>query len=96
VTSQTPVADAMRAILEDALTPGLLDLRDDSARHIGHAGHSGQGESHFHLTVVSERFQGMDRPSRHRLIYGLLAEFLKGPVHALSIKAMTGDEYKAP
>lgn len=79
------VADSIRAKLEAALQPALLEVRDDSARHAGHAGARAGGESHFHVVAVSARFAGLGRVDRQRLVHGVLAEELAGPVHALSL-----------
>jgi BolA protein len=96
MTSDRPMANAVantiRTLLEQALSPERLDIRDDSDRHIGHAGHSGAGESHFHVMVVSEAFEGVNRPARHRMIYDALGSLMKERVHALSIKALTPAE----
>lgn len=79
------VAENIRRKLEQALQPVQLEIRDNSARHAGHAGAREGGESHFHVTAVSPRFSGLNRVARQRLVYGALAEELAGPVHALSL-----------
>ena len=79
------VADRIRRKLEEALQPAQLEIRDDSAKHAGHAGAREGGESHFHVTAVSPRFSGLNRVARQRLVYSALAEELAGPVHALSL-----------
>jgi BolA protein len=81
-----PTATAMREILERCLTPTLLTIVDDSARHAGHAGASNEGESHFNLTIEAEAFRGMGRVDRQRLVHKLLEDHLRGPVHALSLR----------
>jgi BolA protein len=86
------VAETMRAKLEAGLRPLRLEIHDESARHAGHAGARPGGESHFRLHVVSAAFAGLGRLERQRLVHGLLAEELAGPVHALSIAARTPDE----
>ena len=92
-----PIATIMREKLTSALSPTRLELEDDSWRHAGHhhdGGLDGKpgGESHFNVTIVSEAFVGQGRVARQRAINALLAEELAGPVHALSIKALTPDE----
>ena len=76
----------MEKILTDRFSPMYLELRDDSHRHIGHAGHDGRGESHFHLIMVSDKFDGLSRVDRQRMVNDALAEFLKSRVHALSME----------
>jgi BolA protein len=86
------VAETIKAKLISALDPTRLDITDDSARHAGHAGVSGGGESHFKVVVVSEVFDGKSRIERHMLVNEALAEELRGPIHMLQIKAMTPAE----
>lgn len=89
------IADRLRAKLNQALAPQQLEIHDDSAKHSGHAGAREGGESHFSIRVVSGRFEGLNRVARQRLINAALAEELAGPVHALSLQALTPAEYAA-
>lgn len=50
-------------------------------------------ESHFKVTVVSERFQGKPLLARHRMINACLEEELAGPLHALSLHTLTPQEW---
>ncbi|MGO4721894.1 MULTISPECIES: BolA family protein [unclassified Inquilinus] len=86
------IAESMRRKIEDALAPAQLEIIDDSHRHAGHAGHDGQGESHFRVRIVSEAFTGKSRVDRQRLVYDLLAAELKDRVHALSLTTQTPAE----
>jgi BolA family transcriptional regulator, general stress-responsive regulator len=86
------IAEAIRGKLEAAFAPSRLELIDDSDRHHGHAGHSGAGESHFTLRIVSEAFAGKARVMRQRMVMKVLADELAGPVHALSIVATAPGE----
>ena len=85
--------DRIRQKLAQGLQPLLCDVVNDSARHHGHAGDDGSGESHFHVRIVSSMFNGKGRVERQRMVYDLLKEELAGPVHALSVKAVAADEY---
>ncbi len=80
-----PVAQTMRSKLEAALAPLVLEIDDDSAKHAGHAGARAGGESHFSVRIVSASFAGKSRVERQRLVHGILAEELAGPVHALAL-----------
>ena len=51
--------------------------------------------THFQALVVSESFAGLKAPARHRLVYGCLGERMGNEVHALSIRALTPDEWRA-
>jgi BolA protein len=75
----------LRQALEAALSPTLLDIRDDSARHAGHAG-AGQG-GHFHVTIAAPAFAGLSQVQRHRMVYAAAAELMDRDIHALSIDA---------
>ena len=83
------VAATIEAKLQQALDPGFLKVEDQSALHAGHVGAKKGGESHFAVEIISDQFLGMSRLARQRLVNKILAEELAGPVHALSISAMT-------
>ena len=92
-----PIASIMREKLTAGLAPVRLEIEDDSGRHAGHhheGGVDGQagGESHFNVMVVSAAFEGQGRVQRQRAVNDLLRAELAGPVHALSIRALTPDE----
>jgi BolA protein len=87
-TAHGAVAAEMTRRLTAALQPTRLDLEDQSARHIGHAGHDARGESHFALTIESAAFAGLTRVARQRLVHAALADVLTERVHALTIKAL--------
>jgi len=85
------VIDAMRASLA-ALEPVSIEIRDDSAKHAGHAG-ARSGGGHFRLNIVAPRFAGLTTMGRHRLVYDALGPLMKREIHALSISAKTPDEH---
>ena len=91
-TATGPVAAEIIRRLEAALHPTRLDLEDQSAHHIGHAGHDGRGESHFALTIEADAFAGMTRVQRQRAVYAALGDLMVERVHALTIRAMAPDE----
>ena len=90
--SSGPVAREMIERLTAALAPTRLDLDDQSARHVGHAGHDGRGESHFALMIESAAFTGLGRVARQRLVYAALGELMHERVHALTIRALAPGE----
>ena len=91
-TTPGPVATEMTTRLVAALAPTRLELEDQSARHIGHAGHDGRGESHFALTIESAAFTGLNRVQRQRAVYAALGDLMVERVHALTIKASAPGE----
>jgi len=78
--------------LAQEFSPSLLELRDDSARHAGHAGAKAGGETHYDLVITADGFAGMGKVQRHQRIYGVLADEFKTGLHALSIKALAPGE----
>lgn len=92
-----PITTIIREKLTAGLSPDRLVIEDDSARHAGHHHEGGLdgrpgGESHFNLTVIASAFDGQGRVQRQRTINALLRDELSGPVHALSIRALTPEE----
>ena len=78
--------------LRAALDPAHLVVTNDSARHRGHSGDDGSGESHFTVEVVAQRFAGMSRVERQRAVNSALADLLRDRIHALAIKARAPGE----
>lgn len=74
-----------------ALEPRSIELVDESAQHAGHEG-ARQGGGHFRLTIVSDRFKGLNPRERHRKIYEALGPLMQRDIHALAIRALTTDE----
>ena len=91
-TSTGPVAGEMIRRLQTVLAPTVLELTNDSAKHRGHAGDDGSGESHFSLIIESPSFAGLNRVQRQRAVYAALGELMTHKVHALSIKASAPGE----
>jgi BolA protein len=88
------VAETIKAKLTEALAPTELQVIDESYKHAGHRGARPEGETHFHVAVTSDKFSGMMRVARQRLVYGILAEELAGPVHALSLETVAPGDPK--
>jgi BolA family transcriptional regulator, general stress-responsive regulator len=83
-------AAEIEARLHAALAPAALAVRDDSHLHAGHAG-AREGR-HFHVALTSERFAGLARVARHRLVYDALGPLATQGVHALAIVAKAPGE----
>ena len=91
-TVATRLAEEVRQRLQ-ALEPAALELRDDSARHAGHAGSNGGG--HLVLRIVSPQFAGLGTVARHRRIYALVGDLMPDRLHALAITALSPVEVGA-
>jgi BolA protein len=76
--------------LRSDLKPEQLDVINESHLHSSGLG----AESHFKVLVVSEAFQGLSRVRRQQKVYALLAQELKGGVHALSLRLLTHAEWE--
>jgi BolA family transcriptional regulator, general stress-responsive regulator len=81
----------IEARLRAAFAPLALDVLDESAKHRGHAGAAG-GAGHFRVRLVSERFRGLSRVARHRLVYDALAAEIGPEIHALALELRAPDE----
>jgi len=77
--------------LEAALAPRLLEVVNDSAKHAGHRGDDGSGESHFSVRVESPAFAGKSRVERQRIVYGALGD-LMDRIHALALSCRAPGE----
>lgn len=80
----------IKQLLTDTLKPKVLEIIDHSAAHAGHAG--AQGGGHYHVTIVSEAFEGKSMVQRHQLIYKALGDLMKQQIHALGINALSPSE----
>ncbi|HST37564.1 MAG TPA: BolA family protein [Allosphingosinicella sp.] len=82
-----PVAMEIEKRLREALAPSRLAVINDSARHLGHAGDDGSGESHFTVEIEAEAFAGMSRLDRQRAVNAALGDLMRERIHALAIRA---------
>ena len=87
-----PLATEIRRLLEAEFAPLSLDIVNDSARHSGHMGDDGSGESHFTLEIESAAFTGKSRLERQRMVNRALGDIPGQRVHALAIKARAPGE----
>jgi BolA protein len=86
--------ERIRTLLQDALSPVVLDLVDESHLHAGHAG-AASGGSHYRLTIVAPAFAGLSLVRRHRLVYDSVHLMMQHEIHALAITALTPEEQAA-
>lgn len=76
----------IRERLIKALSPTLCEVIDESHKHKGHPG-ARDGRGHFHVRITSEKFKGLSRLAKHRLVYDALGELMESDIHALQIEA---------
>lgn len=95
-SSEAPDPSSVESRLRKALTaefdPVRLDVINESDLHAGHRSSPGTGQSHFRVTIVSKRFQGLSRVARHRLANAALAGLIGNPIHALALETLAPDE----
>jgi BolA protein len=83
-------ADALRRRLQERLAPTRVEVLDESAAHLGHAGQDGTGAgTHFRVRIASPLFAGKPRVACHRLVYDALRDYIdrERGVHALAIES---------
>lgn len=83
--------NAIEQRLRDALAPQVLEVKDESHLHVGHAG-AADGRGHFRVMVVTEQFDGCNRIARHRAIYQALDDLMQTDIHALAIEAYGAED----
>lgn len=79
------------ARLNETLQPQSIQLQDDSAAHAGHAG-AASGAGHYRVKLVCQQFEGLNRISRHRLVYDAVGDMMHTEIHALVITALAPSE----
>ena len=71
--------------LTDRFKPIYLEIINESQQH----NVPPDSESHFKITVVSHDFKGCTPVAQHRLVYQLLANEMKGGIHAIALHTYT-------
>jgi BolA protein len=85
------VAEEMHALLTQAFAPTRLAIINDSAKHSGHMGDDGSGESHFTVEIEAAAFAPLNRLARQRAVIAALGDIVGRRVHAVAIKASVPD-----
>jgi len=86
-----PIGSVIKQKLSTELHPEVLEVVNESYKH----NVPPNAESHFKVLVVSKQFEGKSMIERHRSVNRVLAEELKTSIHALSIQALTQDQWHA-
>ena len=74
-------------LLTEAFEPLELEIKDDSAKHAGHAGARPEGETHYSVRITSAAFEGLSRVQIQRAVMLALQQEFDSGLHALSLKA---------
>lgn len=78
-----PSVDEIRGRIEAALPGARVTVEDLTG-----------GGGHFRCEIVSDRFRGLSRLERHKLVYAIFGDEIGGPIHALSLKTLAPEEAK--
>jgi BolA family transcriptional regulator, general stress-responsive regulator len=87
----TDVRERIETILKARLKPAHLEIRDDSARHAGHAG-AASGGGHFDVVIVAAAFEGKPLLERHRMVNEALRDMIGREIHALGLRTIAPSE----
>ncbi len=90
--TERPIESEITARLSQSFTPTRLVVSNDSAKHSGHSGDDGSGESHFSVEIEAAAFAGVSRLERQRMVNRALGDLPGQRVHALAIKVKAPGE----
>ena len=79
--------ERIEQILRETLAATVVEVEDESALHVGHAG-AASGGGHYRVTVISPLFEGKNRVQRHRMVYNALAAEMQRTIHALALTTL--------
>jgi BolA protein len=82
--------ESIRTKLSSALDPAHIEVENESRMHSVPPG----SETHFRVLVVSRAFGGQSAVERHRRVHDLLREEFSAGLHALTLRAMTPEEWE--
>ena len=83
------VQQAIESKLATALSPDHLEVVNESDQH----NVPPDSETHFKVVIVAGDFDDQRKVARHQSVYGVLADELAGPVHALALHTYTLSEW---
>ena len=84
------VIEQLKAKLIHELEAEHVEIIDDSWQHAGHqAAPRGLEATHLTITVVSQKFAGVNLLDQHRMVHEVLKEARETHLHALQLKTRT-------
>lgn len=89
MTKNISKEDLMKKRLHDSLDIQFLEIDNQSAKHLGHAGDDGTGESHYLITISCENLNDLTRIQRHRKVFEIIGSDIVEATHSISIKFTT-------
>ena len=79
--------EKIEQVLRQTLAATVVEVEDESALHVGHAG-AASGGGHYRVKVVSPLFEGKSQVQRHRMVYDALAAEMQRTIHALALTTL--------
>ena len=76
-----PTPEQVRQYISDGLSCEHVEVQGDG--------------QHFEAVIVSQAFDGKRPVARHQLVYAALGERMRAEIHALSMRTLTPQEFKA-
>ena len=76
------------------VTPDSVKAGIEAGLACEHVEVIGDGQ-HFQALIVSDEFAGRNRVQRHQLVYAALGSRMREEIHALSMRTLTREEWKA-
>ncbi len=67
--------DSLRRELERAFPGAVVEITDLTGTR-----------DHYRVSIVAEAFRGQTRMRQHKLVYEALGDWMRGPIHALSLQ----------
>jgi len=87
------ISAKIRETLTEVLAADRVIIQDDTEKHKGHKGPGLSQGGHYTVLIVSDQFKDKSPLKRHRMVYEALSEELSSHIHALSIQALTAQEW---
>ena len=81
MSTMLPSPEQVRQYIVDGLPCEHVDVQGDG--------------QHFEAVIVSAEFAGKRLIARHQLVYAALGERMREEIHALSMRTLTPQEFKA-
>jgi BolA protein len=87
-------AEKIEKILWETLAATVVEVEDESALHVGHAG-AASGGGHYRVKIVSPLFEGKTQVQRHRLVYNALSAEMQRTIHALALTTLAPSQWES-
>ena len=92
-SKESTIEEQLNEALIQEFDPVHLDVQNKSHLHLGHAGDNGSGQTHFQLTIVSDRFVEQPKVARHRSVNSSVEHLFNSGLHALEMRIFTESEW---